>query len=140
MFRRSLISLFLLLNLNAQAQENCLDEGPINKNVNAIGNVLANCSVAPKEDYWRCRALKEKNCSLLADDRDYWNCVALTTKNCSLARNKKDYWFCRGVSDKSCSVSPPEMYWICRAIKESNCTLASAKHYWMCRALGKTFN
>lgn len=131
----------ITLSVSAKAQLDCyFEDHQVSSVVQNVGNALANCSVAPAEDYWMCRALTEKNCALVRGDREYWYCQAMTGKNCSLARNSADYWFCRGVTEKNCPIAGNEHYWNCRGITEKNCALVPANQYWSCVALGRTYH
>ncbi|MES2528469.1 MAG: hypothetical protein V4598_15405 [Bdellovibrionota bacterium] len=140
--RRLVFIMMVLFSVNAQAQLDCFfeEDNRVSQTMTAIGNAMANCSLAPGADYWMCRGLTERNCSLVQGEKNYWNCMALSTKNCSLARDPADYWFCRGITEKNCSVATPERHWQCRGITENNCSLVPANQYWFCQALGGTFH
>lgn len=143
---RFVLALFFLLNtLSAFAQLDCYFEDhnhQVTSQIQTLSNAMANCSVVSADKYWMCRALTERNCSLLGarNERDFWFCQALTMRNCPLARNQADYWYCRGITDKNCTVSGTDKYWSCRAVTEDNCSLAPASEYWFCRALGSAFH
>lgn len=139
--RRLLMTFMLLFTVSAQAQLDCyFEDDRVSQTMNAISSAMANCSLAPANEYWMCRALTEKNCTLVEGERNYWYCIALTTKNCSVTRDSGDYWFCKGITEKSCHVASSDRYWQCRGITEDNCALVPPDQYWFCRSLGKTFH
>lgn len=131
----------LLITLPALGQIEChLEDFPTSESLNTVGNALANCTIAHPNDYWMCRGLTERNCSLVREQNDYWSCRAITTRNCTLARTNKDYWMCRGLTEKNCTVVTNENYWTCRGITSNNCSIVPPEQYWFCRALGRTFH
>ncbi len=140
--RRLVMIMMLIFSVSAQAQLDCFfeEDNRVSQTMTAISNAMANCSLAPAADYWMCRGLTEKNCSVVQDSRKYWYCIALTTKNCSVARESSDFWSCKGITEKNCSVSPADHFWQCKGITENNCAIVPANNFWFCQALGRTFH
>jgi hypothetical protein len=82
------------------------------------GLVNGNCSVAPASDYWFCRAINDRLCSLIRAPDDFWLCRAVTTPMCSVARGD-GYRLCQGVVGGDCRIAPRPQIWFCAALQAS---------------------
>ncbi|MBI2604932.1 MAG: hypothetical protein HYW49_02510 [Deltaproteobacteria bacterium] len=60
--------------------------------------IAANCSLTTGSDYWLCRGITEKDCSLAKYGSDNWLCRGITEKNCELTSGN-NYWLCKGITD-----------------------------------------